>query len=473
MKHLRLSFGLMCLICINPFSFLLAQTVADTTRTATAKSDSMQISLQSVYRLADTESNILKISEHSLRAATEAVKQAKNNFLPNVSIDLSGSYIGDAHLMNRRFSTSGTTEVILPGLGPQTVSNGRQTSPHWGNMLSVEATQVIYSGGALTAGLKMAETGERIAELDVHKNKQEVRFMLTSYYLDLVRLLNETEVIDSHIALTGEVLEQMKAKERAGVVLHNELTRYELQLKQLELTRIRLQDALSIVRHQLQTTLHLPQQNVIMPDTAEVRQAYAMLENSLSEQAWQADASDKNLTLQQAEAATDLSQQKVRLTRAASIPTIAAVIKDELFGPYTTDLIPVNANVNAWFVGIGIHYDLGSAWKNHRAIKQSKAESERTKAELDLVREQVNNQVHSAFVSFLTSFTEVDTQLKQVELANENYSTVEKRYNHELALLTDLLDASSMKLQADMALVNAQVNLLYNYYQLKYITHSL
>ena len=60
-----------------------------------------------------------------------------------------------------------------------------------------------------------------------------------------------------------------------------------------------------------------------------------------------------------------------------------------------------------------------------------------------------------------------------MQLADENYALVEKRYNNELALLTDLLDASSMKLQADMALVNARVALLYNYYQLKYTTHTL
>ncbi|MBR3564706.1 MAG: TolC family protein [Paludibacteraceae bacterium] len=476
MKYLRFLLGLMCLLFINSFSFSCAQVMSDHAAISTDSvndTDSIQMSLEAIYRLAEQESKVIRISEQSLHAAQEAVRQAKNNILPEVSIDLSGSYIGDAYLMSRGFSTNGMTEVILPGLGPQQVSNGRQPSPHWGNMLSVQATQVIYSGGALTAGVEMAKIGEQIAELDVRKNRQEVRFMLTGYYLDMVRLLNQLEVIDVHIALTQEVLQQMQAKERAGVVLHNDLTRYELQLKQLELTRIQLQDALSVIRHQLQTALHQPSNHIFMPDTAAVAQAYMQLENSLSELAWQNTAADKNITIRQAQAVSEMSEQQVRLTRAASIPTIAAVIKNELFGPYTTDLIPVNANVYAWFVGIGIHYDLGSAWKNHRAIRQSKAESEKSKTEVELVREQVNNQIHAAYVSFLTSFTEVDTNQKQVELADENYAVVEKRYNHDLALLTDLLDASGIKLQADMALVNAKVNLLYNYYKLRYLTHSL
>lgn len=457
--------GLAWILLAKPFSFAHAQE--------TTIADSVPLTLPAIYQLADEKSRVIRISEQTLLAAQEGVKQAKNSLLPGVSIDLSGSYIGDAYLMSRGFSMSGTSEVILPGLGPQTIENGRQPTPHWGNTLSVQATQVIYSGGALTAGIKIAEAGERIAELDVRKSRQEVRFLLTGIYLDQVRLMNQLEVIDVHIALTEQVLTQMRAKERAGVVLHNDLTRYELQLKQLELMRIQLQDALSIISFRMQTTLRLPEGQVIIPDTAAVSQEYARLENAISEAAWQASAADHNLSLQQAQEATDVAEQKVKLTRAASIPKIAAVFKNDLFGPYTNDLIPADVNVNAWFVGIGIHYDLDSAWKNHRAIKQSKAESLRSKEELALAQEQIKNQVHAAYVNFLTSFTEVETQLKQVELADENYDTVEKRYNHDLALLTDLLDASSMKLQANIALVNARVNLLYNYYQLKYTTHSL
>jgi outer membrane protein TolC len=50
---------------------------------------------------------------------------------------------------------------------------------------------------------------------------------------------------------------------------------------------------------------------------------------------------------------------------------------------------------------------------------------------------------------------------------------VQNRYQNQLALLTDMLDASSMKLSADMALVNARISLLYNYYKLKYISNTL
>lgn len=60
-----------------------------------------------------------------------------------------------------------------------------------------------------------------------------------------------------------------------------------------------------------------------------------------------------------------------------------------------------------------------------------------------------------------------------VELANENYRLVSHRYENELALLTDLLDAAHTKLNADLSLADARINVLYHYYKMKYVTHTL
>lgn len=57
-----------------------------------------------------------------------------------------------------------------------------------------------------------------------------------------------------------------------------------------------------------------------------------------------------------------------------------------------------------------------------------------------------------------------------VELANENYRIVSQRYSADLSLLTDMLDASTAKLDAEARLVNARVNVVFYYYQLKYIS---
>ena len=85
----------------------------------------------------------------------------------------------------------------------------------------------------------------------------------------------------------------------------------------------------------------------------------------------------------------------------------------------------------------------------------------------------MENGVQASYTNLQTSYTEVNAQQKQVELANQNYAVVQNRYQNGLALLTDMVDASNMKLSAEMSLVNARIGMLYNFYKLKYVTNTL
>ena len=265
----------------------------------------------------------------------------------------------------------------------------------------------------------------------------------------------------------------MKARREEGTVLQNDITRYELQLQSLELTLTKLTDATTIINHQLVTTLHLPEQTVITPDKHELDTDINALSAIASQETWQQTATDNNLGIRQATVATNLAEQKVKQAKAKSLPSIAVVAENQLYGPYTQDLIPKDCNINVWFVGIGIKYSLGNLWKNKHHIRQARIEQRQSQEALALAREGVENGVQANYTNLLTSYTEVKTQQKQVELALQNYAVVQNRYQHELALLTDMVDASNMKLSAEMALVNARIGMLYNFYKLKYVTNTL
>ena len=429
-----------------------------------------RMSLQSLYDLADQQNQRIKVSEAALKAAEEGVASAKSAMLPSVELSVQGSYTGNAFMMSRGFSTSGTTEYIVPGLGPQQVENGKQPTPHWGNSFTAQATQVIYAGGAIRSGIEMAKLGQRIAELDVEKNRQEVRFLLTGHYLDLYQLQNQSQVIAKNIELTEKVIAQMKARRAQGTVLKNDITRYELQRQSLLLAKTQVDDAQKIIRHQIATTIHLPEGEDFQVEELSYDDAALRYDE---EALWQQTASDHNIDIRQASLASSLTEQKLRNTRAASLPSVAVVAENNLFGPYTSDLIPKDANVNAWFIGIGVKYNLSSLWKNKHDIRKAQHEHAEARERVLLAREGVENGVQASYTQLLTSSVEVHTQEKQVELADENYSVVRNRYANDLALLTDMLDASNTKLSAEMALVNARIQMLYNYYKLKYLTHTL
>lgn len=435
--------------------------------------DARTMTLTALYRLADRQSRKVRVSEVALRAADEGVAAARSALLPSVDLSLQGSYTGNAFMLSRGFSANGTTDYIVPGVGVLPVANGKQDTPHWGNSFTAQVAQVVYAGGAIRSGIRMAELGREMAELDVEKNRQEVRFLLAGYYLDLCKLGNEIEVVRRNIALTQKEIEQMKARREQGTVLQNDITRYDFQLQSLELTLTKLTDASAVINHQLVTTLHLPEQTVIVPDTDELDTDMNALSAIAAYDTWQQTAADNNLGIRQAKVATNLAEQKVRHVKAESLPSVAVVAENRLFGPYTQDLIPKDCNVNVWFVGIGVKFGLGSLWKNRHHIRKARMEHLQSQEAAALAREGVKNAVQANYTNLLTSYTEVKTQQKQVELANRNYSVVRNRYRNDLALLTDMVDAFNMKFSAEMALVNARINLLYNFYRLKYVTNTL
>ena len=328
---------------------------------------------------------------------------------------------------------------------------------------------MVYSGGAISSGIRQAELAKTLAQLDMQKNVQEIRFMLVGNYLDLYKLDNQMKVLEKNIGLTEQVIANMKARREQGTVLKNDITRYELQREQLKLQLSRVADMRKIANHQLATTLHLPEGTVISPDTTLLEQQIT----ALTENDWQQAAKANNIDLKQAQASISKNEQKVRQERAELLPHIAIVAEEHLDGPVTIEVPALDNNFNYWYIGIGIKYNLSSLFKNNRRMKQARLNVRRAREQHELAQEQVNNAVQAGYVNFLTAFTDLRTQENSVKLADENYAVTSHRYKNEMALLTDMLDASNTKLGADLDLVNARINVVYNFYKMKYITHTL
>ncbi|MDL2231466.1 TolC family protein [Porphyromonadaceae bacterium OttesenSCG-928-L07] len=142
-------------------------------------------------------------------------------------------------------------------------------------------------------------------------------------------------------------------------------------------------------------------------------------------------------------------------------------------GPITIEVPPINKNFNYWYAGISIQYNLASLYKSGKNIKQTKLSTQKAVEGDLLLQENLRTEIKSAYIRFLEAFTIYDTQVKSLELAMQNYETVNKRYLNDLALITEMLDASSSKLSAELQVANAQINILFNYYKLKKASGNL
>jgi len=411
-----------------------------------------QMGIEELFRLADEQSKSIQTYRTGKEAAEEALKAAKAQRLPDVNMSLSASYWGNGKLWDRDFSNAMTIDM-----------------PHFGNNFALEAQQVVYAGGAISSGIRQAELGKLLAELDLQKNVQEIRFLLVGHYLNLYKLDNQIKVLQKNMELTDEVIANMKARREQGTVLKNDITRYELQKEQLNLQLTRVKDARRIANHQLATTLHLPESTEIYPDSLLLREQI----QTLTEEDWQELAEANHIVLKQTQATIRMNEQKVKQERAERLPHISIVAAEHLDGPITIEVPVLDNNFNYWYIGIGVKYNISSLFKNNRKLKQARLNVRQAQEQRQLAQEQIENAVQEGYVNFLTAFTDLRTQENSVRLADENYHVTDNRYKNEMALLTDMLDASNMKLTADLGLVDARINILYNYYKMKYITHTL
>lgn len=392
--------------------------------------------------------NVLRTNED---VAREAVEEARSQRLPDINSSLSLSYIGNVLLTNRELGDA----------------HG-YSSPHFGNNFSLEAQQVVYAGGAIDAGIKMANLRKEQASLGVEAMRQQQCFLALGQYLQLFKLRNSIEVFDRNIELTDQLIADIKEKHAQGMALRNDITRYELQAENLRLGKRKLTDQCDILNHQLCNLLDLHDVRIV-PDG----QLMTLTTAKDGEQKWQTEALTTATSMRQSALDIQMANQQVSMAKSELLPKAVLFAAESFNGPFTYDIPPIDKNVNVWYVGVGVSYPIHSLFKGKTKVRQAKMRVSQREEERLLQAEHLNNHVQEAYTNYMQAFVEQETRQKAVQLATQNYQVVNERYLNQLALITDMVDAANVKLNAELDEVNANINIIFAYYQLKYIAGTL
>lgn len=441
-------FMLVCSLMVGGSPWALAQTP----QVKLASDGNLPMSISQLFEKIEDNNKELRTSKTGVEAANLGIESAKSKRLPDLDASLSFSYIGNALLTDRNFSN-------VHGL----------KSPHVGNNFALQAQQVVYAGGAINAGIKLAELGKQQAEVGVKLTRQQARFIALGQYLDLYKIDNRIRVYEKNIELTRQLIDDIKEKQKQGMALKNDITRYELQMESLKLGLTALHNNRSILNHQLCNTLDIDAGKQIIPDAT-----IADKKNAKDGEAyWQSASLVSSPLLEQSNNAIRIAEQKEKIAKSDLLPKVAFVAADNFDGPILFELPPVDKNLNVWYVGVGVKYSLSSLFKSNKRIKQAAVETRQAKEAHAVQAEQLNNRVQAAYVQYQQTYVELETQKKSVELARQNYEVMNARYLSQLALVTDMVDASNLKLNAELSEVDARINIVYAYYRMKYIAGEI
>lgn len=413
---------------------------------AGATSDTLRLTLTDVFTRIENENQTISMLRTAQEAAEEGIKSAKNARFPEINAELNVSYIGDCFLTDRNFS-----------------NYTKAPSPHFGNGFTLEAQQVVYAGGAVNAAVKLAEHEGHMSEAVISKSRQGLRLMAAGEYLDLFRTDNSIKVYKENIALTTKLIEEINARREQGLALAADVTRYELRLEMLKLDLVRLQNTREIMNYRLVNSLGLPEGTVIssiLGDDEDMRDR--------SRQNWQEIAADASPEMKVSGIKADMALTRQKLVRSERLPKIAVVAYENFNGPITFEIPPIDKNLNIWYVGLGIRYNFSSLYKSGHKLKQAAIEVRQAEQAKNVTEENLRNDVQKAYADYMQSYVELETSEKSLQLADENYERIHDRYMEQLVLVTDMLDAFNMKLDAELGVSAANAEIQYRLCCLRY-----
>ncbi len=409
------------------------------------------MTISELFGLVETGSKTLQMQKTGVDVAIRGIEEARSRRLPDINASLAASYNGNVLMTDRDFG------------------NARGLSqPHFGNSFALEAQQVVYAGGAISSGIRLAELQRAQSENAVEMTRNQMRFIALGQYLELLKLENGIKVYDSNIALTEKLIADIKSRQTQGMALKNDVTRYELQMESLKLGKRRLEDRKSIMNHQLCNTIGLENTIVVPSMTLD-----NIEDDNLMEKDLQAEAAGNSPQIRQAALGVKMAEQQLKLAKSEMLPKVAIVAADNFTGPFNYDIPPIDKNFNVWYVGVGVKYSISSLFKSNKSVRKAKEQLRQSHDTHAMAGETVDNSMQQAYTMHRQAFAELHTQQKSVELAQQNYNVVNNRYLNQLALITDMIDASNIKLNAELQEINARINIAYTYYNIRYVAGSI
>ena len=404
-----------------------------------------------VMTLALQNHQQLKLSEKNIYISKQQTEVTKLQKLPTITASTSQFYLGNALIIDKDFSNS--TNVAMP---------------HYGSSYGVQASQLIFKGGLVKKSIEMAGLREQLAELDLEKNQQDVKFLVLSNYLDVYKLKNQEQIFLNNKKLAQERLKNIQKFNQQGMVTRNEVIRGELAIKNLDQGLLTLSNNKKILNYNLDVALGLPQNTEINPTESLVGKELGLGTDYYLQMAYQ-----NNPQLKSANTNIAVAQKNIEIINTDKMPTLSGFGGYNMQRPITTRTPVLDMYSNSWQAGISLSYNIDNLYKTKERLKVGELQKTQAQDALTLTKQNIDMMVNAAYVKYQESIDQAKLMDDAQKLAEENYKITEAKYLNQLAVQAEMIDAQNQKLQAELDFVTAEINVLYQYYNLLKTTGSL
>lgn len=410
-----------------------------------------QMTAGEVAELAVQNHQQLKVSAQNIDIAKQNTNVVKLQKLPTITASTSQFYLGDAVAIDKDFSNS--TNVPMP---------------HYGSSYAVQATQLIFKGGLVNKSIEMAGLREQLSELDLEKNKQDVKFLVISNYLDVYKIINQEEVFQNNKKLALERLKNIQKFYQQGMVTRNEVIRGELAIKNLDQGILTLTNNKKILNYNLNIALGLSSDTEIIPT-----ESLENKESGIGMEYYTDLAHESNPLLKSAQKNIAVADKNIEIIKTDNAPTLAGFGGYTLQRPITTRNPVLDMYSGGWQTGVSLSYNIDALFKTKEKVRLGELQKNQANDAMTLVQQNVDMAVNAAYTKYQEAIQQADILNDSKRLAEENYKITEAKYLNQLAVQAEMIDAQNQKLQSELDYANAEINVLYQYYNLLKSTGTL
>lgn len=403
------------------------------------------ITLDEIIHLTLSNHPQLKISARSIEIAKQDKKVAGLERLPQLTASANLSYTGDASLLEPDFSRSGKSDNI-----------------HFGHHVGIDVYQLIYSGNRIKKNIESKDLVLQLTQLDLETSRQDIKLLISGHYIHLYNLENQEKVYIQNIELAKSRKKQIYSLYKQGMITNDDVIRTELQLSGLLLEKETLQTQMEIVQSELLLATGL--RGVTLKTDSTFLNSSS--NSPLSEVDFIEQAHQSSPRLKSAARTIALQEKNLEILRTDRFPTVYAFSSNNLDRPLRNSFPQRDLYANVWMVGIGIKYNISNLYTLGRKTTLQQLNIGKAQDVFNYQKLVVEQNISNYTKLERLAWSQLEIFSKNEGLANENYRIIEKKYFNQLALFTDLFNASNLKLEAELKTATAHAEAIHAHYRL-------
>ena len=407
------------------------------------------LSLKEAMALAEQNSKQLQLDSLKIQSLDFKKKHTQNAMLPILGLTTSYTRLSD---------NIDPFTISIPGMGSFEIKTNFPNQ--YGNRATIQ--QPIFQGLKNWNTMKAIDQQKSAAGMDREKNLQDNKMNVVQGYYSLYKLQQAKILLDSNIAQTQVRVNDITKFKNAGLMLNNDVMRAELQKTNLLVTKADVESTIDIMSYNMCILLGINTNTKIQVEKPE------MINNTTSDMASMVSSSIQNRAEIKAQTYRDkAANYAVKASRSAYMPTINAVGNGVYSNP-NQRVFPMEAKFKGtWDVGVSLSWNIMQLYTARAIVGDAKNQKAQLQKATESIKEGISMEVNANNEALKVAQLKIDLAEKAIEQAKENKRILDNRFEAQVALLSDVLEADQLLLQAQTNLLNAQADAAIASYKLE------